>query len=491
MLYYNKPNLIKWLTRMTLFAGMMGIVVISFMISTSGSDTLAAASQPVRRVNVPYADVKPPDPYPTQMAIFWFGKVDPTSNYADVRTIYDDEHLTVVVHIFDRQLWYDVNPSSETLSDWDAVTLFLNLDGVVGDTPGVNAHRFVAQVNHWQARLSYQTAYQGNGSGWSPASTDFVTTTGWRGGAFNDNEQGSRGWFARIRIPFSSLGLTHPPSKGTTWGLALVVHDRDDLAGTPIPDAVWPGDMNSNNPSTWGQLVFGLPLGSTGNLVPWGSDTLRHGLYGVTVTDAHVGGHTTCGQDYWPDFFKDWGDANYAGYTQINIQNQWDVADWPCFSKYYVSFPLDSLPADKQLHSANLTLHQFGNAWGAGIEPSYIQVLTVGEDWDEQTLTWNNAPQAMENISGTWVEPLAEFPGWPGVARRWDVSRAVAQALATGEPLRLVLYSADGAYHSGRYFSSSDTGDWNAVARPTLNVVWGIPRDTEGIHVIFLPQLSR
>jgi hypothetical protein len=73
-------------------------------------------------------------------------------------------------------------------------------------TPGVNAHRFVAQVNHWQPRQNYQTAYRGNGSEWLPASTDFETSTGWRGGAFNDNEKGSRGWFARFRIPFSSLG---------------------------------------------------------------------------------------------------------------------------------------------------------------------------------------------------------------------------------------------------------------------------------------------
>jgi hypothetical protein len=115
------------------------LVLLAGLINNprSGFDTLAAHSNnQTRRVNVPYAQVKPPDPYPTQMAIFWFGKVDPTNNYADVRTIYDDEFLTVVVHIFDRQLWYDRNPTKETLTDWDAVSLFLNLDGNVGDTRG-------------------------------------------------------------------------------------------------------------------------------------------------------------------------------------------------------------------------------------------------------------------------------------------------------------------------------------------------------------------
>ena len=77
---------------------------------------------------------------------------------------------------------------------------------------------------------------------------------------------------------------------------------------------------------------------------------------------------------------------------------------------------------------------------------------------------------------GSWVDPLPSFPGWPGVPRQWNVSRAVAQAYATGQPLRLALYSADGPYHSGRYFSSSDMEDWNAVGRPTLTVAWGEPR---------------
>jgi hypothetical protein len=469
------------------------LVLLAGLINNprSGLDTLAADSNnQTRRVNVPYAQVKPPDPYSTQMAIFWFGQVDPTNNYADVRTIYDDEFLTVVVHIFDRQLWYDTNPTKENLTDWDAVTLFLNLDGNVGDTPGVNAHRFVAQVNHSQPRQNYQTAYRGNGSEWLPASTGFETSTGWRGGAFNDNEKSSRGWFARFRISFSSLGLSQPPSEATTWGLALIVHDRDDAGGSLIPDTSWPGGMLQNMPASWGQMVFGIPKYQPPPLMPVSSSSIRHGLNGVTVTDGHVGGHTNCGKDFDPDYFNGWGDANYAGYGQINIQNQWDVADWPCFSKFYLTFPLDSLPDDKTFHSASLTMHQFGSAWGAEVEPSFIQVLTVAEDWLEDTLTWNNAPLAVENISGTWVEPIG-FPGWPGIPRRWDVSQAVAQALTAGEPLRLVLYSADGAYHSGRYFSSSDTGEWNAVARPTLNVIWGVPPGSEGYHFMFIPQVAR
>jgi hypothetical protein len=101
-------------------------------------------SQNNHTVNVPFASIVAPDPYPTQMAIFWFGKVDPTNNYTDVRTIYNQERLTVVLHIFDRLLWYDRNPSPETLADWDAVTLYLNLGGNTGSSPTSDSYRFVA-----------------------------------------------------------------------------------------------------------------------------------------------------------------------------------------------------------------------------------------------------------------------------------------------------------------------------------------------------------
>jgi hypothetical protein len=213
-------------------------------------------------------------------------------------------------------------------------------------------------------------------------------------------------------------------------------------------------------------------------------------LNGAYVPDAHVGGHTNCGDPFGPLYFPNWGNANYAGYEQVNVQNQWDVADWPCFSRYYVTFPLSAIPAGKVVLSATLTLHQFGNSSPIDAEPSRIQVLTVAEDWDEGTITWNNAPLAVENIGSQVVDPIVGQANWPGVPRTWNVSRAVAQALAASQPLRLVLYSADGAYHSGKYFSSSDVPDWNAAARPTLRVWWGDIFTGEVQHN-YLPLVTR
>jgi hypothetical protein len=160
----------------------------------------------------------------------------------------------------------------------------------------------------------------------------------------------------------------------------------------------------------------------------------------------------------------------------MNVQNQRDIADWPCFSKFYITFPLDSLPADKTVISATLTMHQLGQATGNPADPpialnSLVQASLIDRDWNEATLTWNNAPVPIENVSQTWVESLVD--GEMGRPYEWDVSRAVSRVYAENQPLRLVFYSADSYSGHGKYFFSSDE-DWDIV-RPWLTIVLGEP----------------
>lgn len=446
----------------------------------------SAQTVAVPRVNAPY-DV--PDP---EAAVFWFGRVGLTENYTDVRISYDQTGLFVHVAIFDRRLWYDKDPSPDDLTNWDAVTLYLSRDGNTGNRPGANAYRFAGQLKWWEERDEYQAAYRGDGSDWVPADIDFVTKSDWRS---DDNapidDLDDKGWWLQYLIPFDSLGLDGPPAHGTVWGLAVAVHDRDDEANTSTHDTLWPATMDAGQPATWGQLVFGLPAYTPPPAIPEGTTTIRHGLNGATVMDADVGGSSVCGEAASSDF-ADWGALNYAGKDFLNIQNQGDVADWPCFSKYYVAFPLDSIPAGAPIVSATLTLYLWGGAgdgWDPGPQPSMIQVLSVAEDWNEAAITWNNAPLAQENISATLVEPVDEYAGRPGIPYDWDVSRAVAMARASGSPLRLAMYESDWAYHSGKYFDTSDVGDWGAEGRPTLKVTWGAPVDTP--YSIYLPHLLR
>ena len=117
----------------------------------------------------------------TQGAIFWLGQVNPSNNYADVRVGYNNEALRLDAHVFDRLLWYDVEPLSHELTQWDSVTLLLHLDeNSEGDTPSQNSYRFVAQFNQTGSRNNYQTVAQGSSPDWVVSSIPFTTTTGWR-----------------------------------------------------------------------------------------------------------------------------------------------------------------------------------------------------------------------------------------------------------------------------------------------------------------------
>ncbi len=456
--------------------------ILLTLILGPGAATFAV-SKPERRVNVPSWFTG------ESYAIFWFGDVDRDNNYADVRLIHDGATLEVHIHIIDRLLHYDEAPSPADLNQWDAITLYLDLDGNGGSNLDESAYRFDAQLNWYEARDNWQAGYHGNGSGWIADPVFFSTITGYRG-AMNDNSD-DKGWNVSFYIPFSSLGLSDPPPSGTEWGLAVALHDRDSSSGPALPDKVWPESMEPETPATWGTMHFDIPGYEKPDAAPKGIVTIRQGLNGASVPDGHVGGSTTCGDglDHW----SEWGNTNYAGSKQINIMNQWDVSDYPCFSKYFVTFPLDAVPPGKVIIAASLTMRLFGNAgqgWVSQPPDSYIQVLTVGEDWNEATLTWNNAPLATENFYGTWVEPVNGNPAWPGIPYQWDVSRAVDEAYNSGKPLRLALYSADGERHSGKYFYSSDA---DAAARPTLSVVWGSLCDSPNITCshTYIPLATR
>ncbi len=424
-----------------------------------------------RQVNAPRLSEPLGRDFP-RMAIFWFGRITPTANYTDVRVAHTESELVIHVAVIDRRLWFTTAPSPQNLTVWDAVTLLLHLEGNGRTTPTSASYRFVGGLSNGDTSGRYQAAYRGTGSGWTLASVPFTAVAGWRGERLNDDGD-DWGWVVTFRIPFASLGQAGPPPEGTLWRLGVQVHDRDDAVGSPIPATGWPESVDPNTPATWGRLRFGVPRHTPPPLRPTGTAIIRHRLGGTVVKDAAVGGYTVCGSGR--DFWTEWGETTEAFYnpsrSDFNIQNQSDIADWPCFSKYYVTFPLDAVPRGKVILSATVTLHLFGNA-GSNPPRSWIQVLTVGEDWDDQNLTWNNAPLAVENIGGTWVDPVASWPGWPGIPYRWDVTYAVAQAYAAGRPLRLAFYSADADYHSGKYFVSSDTEDWNAQARPTLEVQW-------------------
>jgi hypothetical protein len=433
---------------------------------------LFSTPHPARTINAPYFDTSPVSFI--QSAIAWFGKVDNTTNYTDVRVGYNDNELKVDLHTFDRRLWGNTNPNPATLNQYDSATFYLDLDGNTGNVPSTHAYRFEVQLNWFEVQGKYQFGYKGDGSSWQPFTGAFTAVSSYNGVNGPNTNGDADGWYSTFTIPFSSLGLSGPPAQGTQWGLGLAVHDRDDAAGTAIPDQTWPEGISGGKPSTWGRVNFGLPTYTAPNKPPAGTTTLRDKLNGAAVTDAAVGGtmgNLCNGTDKWTK----WGNANFAGADTINIQNQFALGDWPCFSKYYITLPLDNIPPGKVILSARLTMYLRGGSDPSEAKPSLIQVLSLSDDWNEGTLTWNNAPLAMENVSRVWVDPAPNPFVWPPPSYTWDVTYALAKAYNSGQPLRLAMYSADWDMHSGKYFYSSEQSDIDAFLRPTVEVTWAEP----------------
>jgi len=445
-------------------------------VTLNSGQTLPAAPS----VAIPYLNVAPGvmDEHTGELSVFWFGQARLTENYSDVRMGYNNEELFVRLQVFDRRCWFDDTEPTDEPTRWDSAAIYLNLEGNIGSVPSNRSYQFLVQFDpmpNWNPEWEINRfAYQGNGTSWQPVNLPFSMYSSYTGGSWNDNGD-DQGWTVIIRIPFSSLGLTSRPAQGTTWGIAAINYDRDDANGTAIAPKVWPKNVDYARPMTWGKLVFGIPAPGTVAGTPTGTTLIRQGLNGNVVSDASVGGYTICGSG--TNFWSTWGDTNESFYNPLlgdfNIQNQGNIADWPCFSKVYFSFPLNQVPAGKRILSATLTLYLFGNAGSAGAEPaSLIHAYTVNEPWNEQTITWNNAPYINTYITQTWVSPPPANTGFPGVAKEWDVTSAVASAYAGGQSLNLVLYSSDNWMHSGKYFVSSNTGDWNAAGRPVLTVKW-------------------
>lgn len=273
--------------------------------------------------------------------------------------------------------------------------------------------------------------------------------------AWDIANRGNRGWTAYRLVPWSVLG--GQPQAGDEWPLHF----------TAVDGAAWQGTLHWGLPDYAGRSVDGAQV-------------VTVGLSG----DAMTGGGTNCGSDDWPAYYPTWGSRNEDGATadgprynmgtatQINAgQNQWDVADWPCYARYYAQWGLPTLPAGAQVVSATVEMSNFGNpGYGSGYDAdgtgdTKYQVWEVAQPWSELGITWDNAPAPAENVSRTVVRPIdvacpmplvnAACP--PGVPYSFDVTEIVRRAYADGRSwASMLLYTAAGQYHSGKYFWGGD-----------------------------------
>lgn len=460
------------------------LLLVALMLSSpTAQPVVRAQGGAIRRVNVPYFSS---DIAWAEAGIFWFGRVDPPGgpgqNYADVRVAYTAEELVIYINIEDYYVWYDTEATlTSDLTRYDAVAVYLDTAHDQAASPQPDDYLFLSGLCLYGCGdgSNHRREARGTGGGWDftwqGTWTDGTWASWWCNPGPNSNDCGiDFGWWSYIHIPWSALELSGPPSQGTLWSLGVLLYDRDGQppAGYLAPE-YWPETFDANNPSTWGELAFGLASYTPPSASPQGTTVIRRGLGDSVVEDAWVGGGGNCTGGHEGDPEHD----NYGGDTNLYVENQSLIADFTCFSKSFLRFYLGGIPPDKIIIFATLSLHHWGNADWEQAQPSLIWLLTVDGDWGEYTLTWNNAPLARENLTATWVGVLMPetFPGWPGVRYDWDATQAVAEAYAAGEPLNVALYTADTNFNSSKYLTSSDAHDWNAEGRPKLTVVWGEP----------------
>ena len=431
-----------------------------------------------RRVNIPFFTGEVTW---AQTAIFWFGRNEqgvPSSNYTDVRVAYTTEELQIHFTVVDYYLWYKESATTtDDLTLYDAIAIYLDTDLDRESIPQTDDYFFLSGARHWPNENAPKYHRQARGTGtswdiaWSGEWTDYVAMQ-WSDDGPNDNEGNiDYGWMTFFYIPWETLGLDAPPPEGTVWGLGALLYDRDDQppAGYVSPEH-WPETFDTDDPSTWGELHFGYADYERPDIGSEGTTTIRAvSPEDNTVEDAWMGGGGTCSGGH-----EGGSEINHGDSTNLFVGSETAPTHFPCFNKSFLRFSLNAIPPGKEIISATLTLHHWGNAGEPGqAQLSWVHLFTVRDSWDEMSIHWNNAPLAQENTDVIWIDPNLPSSGWPGNPYHWDATQAVAEAYAIDQPVNLAIYSSDTAQHSSRYLVSSETGDWNEEGRPTLTVVWG------------------
>ncbi|HMP41753.1 MAG TPA: DNRLRE domain-containing protein [Roseiflexaceae bacterium] len=262
----------------------------------------------------------------------------------------------------------------------------------------------------------------------------------------------------------------------------------------------WPENLSPTQPATWGQIGFAVSSYSPPLARAAGTVTVQRGLPGSTVIDSTVGDDGSCGAAHEGDPNSTLKPSNGQPHgldTSLYIGAEAVMTHLPCYGRGYLRFNLNQVPPGKVIISAQLTLYHWSqsgelNAANPEDRPStsYIKLYQVDGGWTETGVTWNNSPLAKQDLGGVWVPPRPSGGNlWPGIPYTWNATSAVANAYYAGQPVDLALYTPDTGRNSLKYFTSSDAGDWNAVARPKLTITYG---DLVSVaSQTYLPSLGR
>jgi hypothetical protein len=471
-----------------LYAAIHDLTLVGGLAASPGN-AAAQAARP-RRVNLPYfsgaIDIN-------QAAIFWFGVNEwyqniPSRNYVDVRIAYSPEGLYWRATGIDYYLWNKANAiPSDDLTRYDALAIYIDTGHDRAASPQTDDYYFLVGLHGDESgdTPQYRRQARGTGSGWDTSAISSAAWSDYSGWQWSDtgpnNNSGNidYGWVMGGTIPWSAVGLSGPPPNGTVWGFGALQYDQDQSPGTPPLQENWPEGFNRNQPSTWGELRFGIPSYTPPSAVQRGSVLIRSATpLDNTVEDSWMGGGGWCNSGH-----EGHSEDNHGNDDKLFVGSEIQPTHFPCYNKSYLRFSLASMPANKVIISATLTLHHWGGANVDMNTTSYVWLSSVTDAWNEMTIHWNNAPLAQENFSMTPIPPKRTPLVWPGDPYRWNVSQAVAEAYAAGQPVSFAIYDSTTGRDSSKYLTSSENGinddpaywNWNIAGRPRLDITYGDP----------------
>ncbi|MCS6798363.1 MAG: DNRLRE domain-containing protein [Myxococcota bacterium] len=444
---------------------------------------------------------------------FWAGGVGSRRNAIDGRILWTERGLAIRVAVYDRHIYDEAGPRDD-LERWDSLRLMIapRLDA----TSLEGALRIDAQAGrHGTERTD---VFRGSAAGWMAVSMPIGRLGAGGGGDGIELEKGyrggerdeSRGWHVVFWIGWRAL----TGEAGVPMGLrlGLLAFDRDDASGSRLGEVErFPLTAATETAEGWMPVVLadatiasreesGASPGHAaeayrvaGQLPPHRPETMRtvvirEGRMGAVVENASVGAsERLCSGDDAYNFGD--GPASWGGETgrrYFHVQAQADYADWPCFARAYVRFPLDAVPDGAVVLSARLVLHHKQPTSGGdeGVW-SLVHAFDVdstlrgsSEPWTEADLSWNLAPLPVENLAASWGDRTGVTDrGWDALPPwSWDVTRAVRRRLAERR-VSFALQPSDVEYHTGKEFvRSEDFPDWgNPEQRPRLEVTFADP----------------
>jgi hypothetical protein len=193
---------------------------------------------------------------------------------------------------------------------------------------------------------------------------------------------------------------------------------------------------------------------------------------------ASVGGvsENLCFIDPHYRYFNDWGNLTHAG-NNLFVQNQGNLDDFPCFSRSYIRFPGNVVPAGKTVKSVKLGLWHLTNN-GSYNNFNMLAHVFKADGWVDGTqASWNNAPLSAENIAGTWISQKPPLPaGVPSCSTKecgqirlwqWDVTKSFVDSMSQPN-FDIGVYMTGNNMHMGVTFAS-ETLWTNTNTNPPYN----------------------